>query len=735
MKKQIIHLASLLLLAAAIIVTVKLNFFTADAAKKSLAEQAVIRRDTYGVPHILAETEEAAAFAMGYAQAEDHCIEIARRYLSARGEEAKYTGAGVETDFESKRYGIHEIALKNFGKLSPLMQQINNAFAAGFNRYVEKNRKDLPTWIPAFDGVDVLARSRQEVFRFTFNRGNLIGQIKQKYSANIAQAPFTNEEEMDGSNMWAISGSRTTTGKPILLGNPHQPWSVLYWEAHVTVPGKINLFGTTYAGLPVLRHGFNDTLGWTHTVNNIDPEDVYALKLDPSNAGQYVFDGKAHPLVKKSFTVEIKQADGKLKSETREFVYSHLGPVIHQTSDKAFAIKSSILDEVRFFEQWYAMGKARNWAEFQAALKMNVLPMFNLTYADVEGNTYYQWCGMMPQRVDDGTDYRLDVPGDTNKYVWTKLHPMEELPQLLNPKGGYLQNCNSAPWWTSLRDAIDPKKFPSYFETGGTLSLRSQMSLEMLESKAKFSFEDVRRLKYNTIMLLADRVKPDLIQAIKGALKAVPKPSEELAQALFMLELWDNSTSDDSRGGPLFQRFWDTYRIALKEPFAVPWDVKNPARTPSGLADPKLALQHLEDAVRWMRKTWRVENSPWSGEKASWGEINRFRIGDVELPADGASGDYGLFRVIQSVAQPDGKRITGTVAQDKPMVGGGDGWIMAVEFTKPITAYSVLAYGQTSNLKSKHSTDQLRLFANHLYKSAWFSEADIKANLERQYRP
>ncbi|MFN0123631.1 MAG: penicillin acylase family protein, partial [Blastocatellia bacterium] len=716
MKKQIVISAGLLMLAISIVTVVYPAFFTAGAVNKPLAEQVSIRRDTYGVPHILAETEEAASFAMGYAQAEDHCVEIARRFLSARGEEAKYTGAGVETDFEAKRYGIHDIARKNFSQLSPLMQQMHNAFAAGFNRYVEKNRQALPAWIPVFDGVDVLARCRQEVFRFTFNRGNLIGQIQRKYPANTAWLDVApHDEDPGGSNMWAIAGSRTTSGKPILLGNPHQPWSVLYWEAHVTVPGKINLFGTTYAGLPVLRHGFNDTLGWTHTVNNIDPEDVYALRLDPKNAAQYVYDGQPRPLEKKAFTVEIRQADGALKTERREFGYSHLGPVIHQTAERAFAIKSSILEEVRFFEQWYAMGKARNWPEFRAALKMNLLPMFNMTYADVDGNTYYQWAGLMPQRVDDGTDYRLDVPGDTGKYVWNKVHPLEDLPQLLNPKGGYLQNCNSAPWWTSLRDPLDPKKYPSYFETGVTLSLRSQMSLEMLESQPKFSLADVKRLKYNTIMLLADRVKPDLIKAIKG----VAKPSEELQAALFMLELWDNSTSDDSRGGPLFHRFWETYRVALKEPFAVPWDVKNPAKTPAGLADTALALKHLEEAVRWTRQNYRVENSPWGGERVAWGEVNRFRIGDLELSADGASGDYGMFRVVETVAQPDGKRIIGTVGAGKPMVGRGDGWVMAVEFTKPVTAWSVLAYGQTSDLKSKHSADQLRLFANHLYKRAW----------------
>ncbi|MEP7272753.1 MAG: penicillin acylase family protein, partial [Acidobacteriota bacterium] len=351
-------------------------------AGKSLAEQVIIRRDNYGVPHVLAETEEAAAFGMGYAQAEDHAVEVARRFLSARGEEAKYTGRGIESDFESKRYGLREVAERDFGKLSPLMRAMMSAFAAGFNRYVEKNRDQLPSWIPAFDAVDVLARCRQEVFRFTFDRGNLIRQIQQKFPASSNTAQVASDridgESADGSNMWSISGSRTTSGSPILMGNPHQSWSVLYWEAHVTVPGKINLFGTTYAGLPVLRHGFNDTLGWTHTVNNIDPEDVYALKLDSGAADHYLFDGKPLPLIRQEIAVEVRQSDGTQKTERRVFWKSHLGPIVHQTATTAFAIKSSILDEVRFFEEWYAMGKARNWREFQAALKMNVLPMFNL---------------------------------------------------------------------------------------------------------------------------------------------------------------------------------------------------------------------------------------------------------------------------------------------------------------------------------------------------------------------
>lgn len=712
-----------------------------DDRASALASQVLIRRDIYGVPHILADTEEAAAFGMGYAQAEDHAVEIARRLLSARGEEAKYTGAGVENDLFVKRYGVYETGKKNFDKLSPLFQKILHAYAAGFNRYVEKHRKELPAWIPEFDGYDVLARGRWEVFRFSFNRGNIITAVQRKYPADSkagAISPVVNREEiasyltetgdesdgMEGSNLWAISGSRTASGKPILLGNPHQSWSVLYWEGHVTVPGKLNFYGSTFVGRPILTSGFNENLGWTHTVNNIDLEDIYALKLDASRAGHYIFDGKSMPLAKKEFAVEIKNADGTLRTERRAYWYSHIGPIVHQTADRAFAIKSPVFDEVRSFEEWYELGKAKNWSEFYTTLKMNLLPMFNVGYADADGNIFYLWNGLVPKRVDDGTDYRLDVPGATSKYVWSSLHPTKELPQLRNPAGGYVQNCNDAPWWTSLRAPLDPKKYPSYFEPGISLGLRSQVSLEMLESQVKFSLQDVMRLKFNPKMLLADRVKPDLIKAIRG----VKESSEDLRRGLAVIEAWDNRVAAESRGAVLFQRFWDTYRTAVKQPFAVEWDAKNPAKTPAGLSDASLAVKHFEDAVRWTRENYGTE-------KVAWGDVHRVRLGDLDLPANGAIGSYGLFHVVGFQQQPDGKRVIGTAERGKPMVGGGDGWIFAVEFSRPLAAYSLLAYSNTSNAASKHHAQQARMFANNQMKRVLFMESEIKANLEREYRP
>ena len=199
-----------------------------------LASQAEIRRDTYGVPHILAENEEAAAFAVGYAQAEDHVLEIVRRYFAARGEEARYFGGDVENDFKMKRYDNYETARQHFDDLTPTFQKVMNGFAAGLNYYVERHRDELPEWIPAFTGVDVLARSRAEVFRFAFHE-NVITGVQEKYptgSADLelrsptqAAAPESGNDLM-GSNAWAIGPSRTTSGYPILMTNPHQRWSL-----------------------------------------------------------------------------------------------------------------------------------------------------------------------------------------------------------------------------------------------------------------------------------------------------------------------------------------------------------------------------------------------------------------------------------------------------------------------------------------------------------------------------
>ncbi|HEX4948862.1 MAG TPA: penicillin acylase family protein [Blastocatellia bacterium] len=699
----------------------------ARAVQKPLAAQVTIRRDTFGIPHILAETEEAMAYGFGYAQAEDHCLQIAEGWVGARGESAKYFSQGVEGDFLLKQFDNVGACRQNFTQLDPLMQKMFRAYAAGVNRYVEQHRNELPAWIPVFDEIDVLANIHES----SINSVNgVIRRLQNKYEGkplpqqiSLLLNEFTADAEEAGSNAFAIGPARSVSGKAMLLGNPHLNWSSRYWEAHVTVPGKVNFFGSTLPGLPVLRAGFNEHLGFVQTNNAPDMADVFALKVDPANPAQYVFDGKAMPITKREVAVEIKTADGSLRTEKRSYEYSHLGPIIYRYKDQAFVYRSTQLESYRHFEGFYRLSKAKNLREWMAVMKMNLLNYSNFTYADAAGNILYFWNAQMPKRVDDGTNYELDVPADTSKFLWQSLHPVTDFPQLLNPRGGYTQNCNNPPWFPSLRDPLNPDKYPSYFERG-ELGLRPQMALEMLESQPKFSLADVQRLKFNVKMLLADRVKPDLIKAIK----ATANPSEDLQKGLAVLEAWNNQAAATSKGTMLFLQFWDRYANAVKQPFAVAWDKTNPGRTPAGLSDPAAAVKAFAEAVSMTRKTY-------GSEAVAWGEVNRYRFNGIDLPADGAPGNYGLFRVMRYSPQSDGKRVAGWVGAGKPLVGFGDAWVLTVEFAKPVKAYSILAYGQSADPNSKHSRDQIELYAQHQYKKLWFTEREIKANLERSYRP
>jgi acyl-homoserine-lactone acylase len=148
-------------------------------------------------------------------------------------------------------------------------------------------------------------------------------------------------------------------------------------------------------------------------------------------------------------------------------------------------------------------------------------------------------------------------------------------------------------------------------------------------------------------------------------------------------------------------------------------------------------VHHVEEAVRWTRETY-------GSERAAWGELNRYRIGDIDLPGEGCTGTYGCFRVQRFVPGDvpnvgSGFSRVVNAAGNLPgagTMGFGDAWILLVDFSTAVpTAWSLLAYGQTSDLASPHSRDQIELLASRKLRRVFFTEADIRANLEREYRP
>lgn len=673
-------------------------------AAKDLSEQVVIRRDEFGVPHILADTEEAAVYGYGYAQAEDHVLTFARLMLQARSEEARYFGKRyVESDFRIKQFKMYEGAVVGYAKTSPSFRRILDGYASGYNRYVEKHRSELPDWVKPIDAVDIIAHGRRMIIMEFYMRdiGRVIGTIK-------------NTQPQPGSNMWAIGKERSESGNGLLLGNPHLPWvgGYLFYEAQMTVPGKLNFHGAGFLGFPTVALGFNDTLGWSHTVNPNDPNDIYELTLDPENPEAYIYDGASIPMKMQSVTIEVLTDDGVV-TETRDFFSSHFGPVLAFRDGKAYAAKSASADEYRFFEQWFLMSKAHTLAEFRNVLDMQALPMFNIGYADVEGNCFYLCNGRFPKRPAGDYDWAGIVPGDTPDTEWNHILPVAKLPSLLNPPGGYIQNSNSAPWYTNLSAILDRRDYPPEIFPNEN-SLRTQLGLEMIEADDSLTLEEIKNYKFNEKLLLADRVKESLILAVRGT----TADGVDLDRAAEVLESWDNTVSVESRGSTLFVEFWKRYYGKADPVYATPWSETKPASTPYGIGDPKIARESLAYAIERVEKRY--------GEiDVAWGDVHRLRRGDVDVPIGGLTTEYGAFRVIQYRSDKDGKQV--------PVFG--DSFVFAVEFTTPPTAYSVLAYSQSENPDSPHYADQTALFASGQWKKIHFTEDDLADHIERSYHP
>lgn len=683
------------------------------------SERVEIRRTAYGVPHILAQDLAALGYGLAWVQLEDYGTRLVVNLLRGRGELATVFGRdSIESDFSFQQ--THQHVVETYHLLHQDTRDLCEGFAAGTNRYVATHPDEFAGWkLPPFTPQDVAAAWTDETVE-PASRGFLRRlTAERKARADSLRALGA------GSNAWAFAPSRTTSGRAILMRNPHLNWQAGYYEAHITVPGVINFYGDFRIGYPLyFNGGFNENLGWATTNNYVDVEEIYALDVDPDGPDHYLFDGGSVPLERVDVTVAWKNGDG-LSTETREFWRTPLGPVIDRGEGKIYIIRSAEWGEYRKTEQFLRMMQARNLDEWKAAMRMRAHVEQNLTYADRAGNIFYVWNGTIPKLPGPSGGDTAAIPARGSADIWTEIIPFDQLPQLLNPKGGYLQNANDPFYYTNLNAIFDSTRFPANFSRPA-LGLRSQLSLSLVTQMKKMSLEDVVRLKFSPRMLAAERFKDDLIAAVR-----VTNPAGEVADAVQLLEQWDNTVASDTRGSTLFETWFERY-LRPDDPgarrssaarasalYATPWSPAAPTTTPDGLADPSRAAR----LFTWAMDETKRRFGSWD---VTWGEAHRVRVGDVDLPANGCAGGDGCFRVFWFEDAPDGKRV----------VSGGDGWVLAVEFLKDgPRAYSVLAYGDSNRPDSPHHTDQTAMFVNGQLKKVAFTEADIAAQLVEKYRP
>ncbi len=678
----------------------------------------VIRTEK-GVPHIRAKDLFAAGFALAWLQLEDHGNLTGLRVLEASGRQASVVGyERIDSDFNILRQ--RSKALRKYPFLSKNVRDVYEGFAAGVNRFIDLHRSEFPIGMPSdFVGFDVLATeliqpSPQKIRNFLNRRSG-------RSDEDPAAMDDEGETPDDGSNAWALAPSRTRSGNTILLRNPHLRWTAGYYEAHLTVPGVIDFYGDFRIGGPfAVIGGFNRNLGFSTTNNAQDLDEIYELDADPKRPDHYLFDGKSVPIKRELITVPFRSG-GSTLTETREFWTTALGPVIKRADGKIYVCKYAGDGEIRAGEQFLRMMRARTFNEWKAAMKMRARITSNFTYADRAGNIYYLWNAALPLLPHPPVDELTAVAARGIKDVWINYVPFDALPQVLNPPGGYVHNENSSHHYTNVRMPIVTRNaYPNFEEP--RLSLRSQLAIQLIGGDEKFSLEDIVRLKHSYRTLLADRVKDDLIAAVRAT-----APSGDVAASLSLIERWDNTTSPASRGSVVFQEWWRHYsgihgeiRQALPDDkrYANVWTADDPLTTPRGLADPKRAAESFAWAVDEVKKRY-------GSFDVEWGNVHRVRRGKVDMPVGGCGNDLGCFRIMTFERDKDGKFAA----------VGGDCWVLAVEFDVVPKAYSVLAYGQGRLPSSPYHDDQAEMFAKGELKRVAFTKADVDAQAIVRYRP
>jgi acyl-homoserine-lactone acylase len=660
---------------------------------KSSPKETEILWDKYGVPHIYGKTTNDVYYAFGWAQMTNHANLILKLYAVSRGRAAEYFGKDfLESDKQILLFDLPGLAKKCYMKQGAEYKSYLDAFVKGMNDYAHAH-------------PDAIDKSVKSVLPVTAE--DLIAHTLRVIDLEfLASEDINNSKRLTapGSNSMAIGPSKSQSGKAMLVSNPHLPWGdfFIWFESHLNGP-DLNVYGVALVGMPVVTIAFNNNLGWTHTVNTIDASDRYELTLKD---GGYLLDGKTLPFDKKEVIIKVKQDDGSMKEERTEFKYSLHGPVVGEKGDKAYAVRIAGLENTGIVEQYHKMASAKNLQEFESALRMLQNPMFNVVYADKNGNILYVFNGDVPVRQSgDFTFWHGTIDGTDSKYIWKDIHPYEDLPRVLNPGTGFLQNCNDPPWVCTFPPVLDRSRFPSYMSPVGTY-WRPQRAINMVKGDPSVSFDELIQYKLNTGLEVADRFLGDLLSAVD----AYADP--EAVEAAAILKKWDKKSDAGSRGAILFEAWWDQVNHNM---FINQWNEHDPVTTPSGLKDKQLAVAMLVKAAKNVKDKY-------GSIDVACGDVNRFRMGRYDVPANGGPDNYGIFRTFYFVDDEDKKR----------HAVAGDTYVAVTEFGDKVKAEVLLSYGNATQPGNKHAGDQLGMLSDKRMRPALLVREDILKQLERR---
>ena len=652
-------------------------FLSAVALSGSEApDAATLYRDEFGIPHVYAPTLESAAFAVGYAQAEDRLEELLKNYRRASGTMSEVFGSGnFRNDMIARIFRHEEISRENYGQLSPKVRAVIESYQAGIKSFMKEHPEQVPPWAQEIHPWDVVALGRFIIWGWPMGEAG----------SDLLRAGIQPDDVgYRGSNEMLIGPGRTAKKVPIAVIDPHLSWygEFRFYQIRIYA-GDFNVSGVSVLGTPLPSLGHSRYCSIAMTTGGPDTSDVFEEETNPDNPRQYRYDNTWRDLVIRKVKIGVKSGD-QVEWKEREIEYSHHGPIVAHKAGKAYAMAIPYSEEVGLTDQTYATMTARNLGEMKSALANLQLMAQNVMVATVQGDIYYVRNGRVPVRAP-GTDPGRPIPGRYSTNEWRGIHPFTDLVQIQNPPQGYMHNCNVSPFGMMKDSPLVPENYEThpYLYNATRKSPRHQraeMMTELLDAARGVTADQAIAIAFATQVYHAEAWQ----ERIKAAWAKAPEADQkgDAREVFDLIQRWDRRSEADSEGALAYYAF----KRGLDE------DIRRNVEPPSDLGDKEVFLA-LGKAAEWLK-------SNFDSLHVQYGKY--FRVGreggERTYPVGGGSvSDAGM-------ATP---RAIGFNKVGKEMVGrSGQTSTQIVVMTDPPESYTIVPLGVSDHKESSHWDDQ-----------------------------
>ncbi len=691
------------------------------------AKNITIIRDDFGVPHIYGKTDADAVFGLLYAQCEDDFNRVEQNYIWATGRLAEVEGEeALYSDLRAKLFMTEEEAKANYEKSPEWLKKLCDAFADGINYYLHTHPEVKPKlltrfepWMPMYFsegsiGGDIERISTQKIKQFYENGMELpeMEALQLEREAEMA--------EPQGSNGIAISGDLTQSGNAMLLINPHTSF-YFRGEVHVVSEEGLNAYGAVTWGQFFVYQGFNEKTGWMHTSTYTDVMDEFNETI-VKNDGKlfYQYGEELRPVDSSSVTLKYKDGEN-LKEKTFPMYRTHHGPITHQVGEQ-WTASAMMWEPVKALEQSYIRTKQDGYDGFRKMMDIRTNSSNNTVYADAEGNIAYFHGNFIPKR-DTIFDYSEPVDGSNPQTDWQGLHTVDENILVLNPKNGWIQNCNSTPYTSALEFSPKREDYPNYMSRDQE-NFRGVHAIQLLTGRSGYTLDSLIQLAHDPYLPAFEALIPGLVRAYNENARAYP----ELQEPIEVLRDWDFTTSKRSIAMTLAHYYGTLCYSKAERPEGLSsmelveyWGAGSPDSEKLDLFQ-ETVLRLTDDFGTW---------------KMPWGEVNRYQRlnGDIRQPFDDAkpsipigfaSGTWGALAAYGARYHNNTKKIYGT---------RGNSFVAVVEFGDKVKAKTMLAGGQSGDPDSPHFNDQAQRYADVQFKDAAYYKEDVLRRAQKTYRP